>query len=322
MLGAALLAAASCGARAQSGAAPDTTKLIIGSGSSSIADVPLYVALAKGFFKTAGLDVERQVINGGSPASMAAFSSGAINIINIGGPELIQYTANKVISGKAFAENNERSFDVVTSRDITKIEDLKGKVLGVSALNSGEYFFLIAVLQHYGLSARDVTFLASGNPINRLAALSKGAIQGTVSANSLRTDAAKIGTVLIKSNDNPVGFPTNMFFASMDLITHHKPLLKTFTATLGETVSWMKTNRAEAAQICAKELNATLDSCVAGIDFLFDKTQSSTFVWSSTFAVNVEEITSALALMASVDPSTKGLSVDDVVDSSVAGTAP
>ena len=49
---------------------------------------------------------------------------------------------------------------------------------------------------------------------------------------------------------------------------------------------------------------------------------NSKYTWSPTFAVNVEGVKSALAVMAVIEPETKGLTVDDIADTSIAGTTP
>jgi NitT/TauT family transport system substrate-binding protein len=310
------------GASAQSSTPADTTKLVIGEGSSGISQVPIYVAEQEGFFKKAGLDVEGQKLNGGTGAAMAAFANNSVNILNLSAPELIQYTGNKVVSGKAFAEVSDQTNDVLAAKGIKDIHEIKGKTVGVSALNAGDYIYLVATMRQYGISPNDVTFITSGNPINRVAAIAAGTIQFTAATNSIRDEEAKAGTVLIKSGDNPVQFPINTFIASDDLIKNHKPLLKTFVKVMQDTVAWMHANPAGAAADCVKATGATQDVCAAGIAFNFDRSQSSPYTWSSTFAVNVEGIKSALAVMAVLDPTTVGLTVDDVVDTSIAGTTP
>jgi hypothetical protein len=237
-------------------------------------------------------------------------------------PELIPYVAHKVASGKAFAEMVDQGYDVVVSKDITDFAQLKGKTIGQSTPNSADYFFLVATLQHYGIATSDVTFITTGNPLNRLAALSAGAVQATAATNAQRADVAKVGTILLKSGDNPVGFPQVMFVASDDLLKNHKPLLKKFVAVMQQATEWIKANPADAAAACAKALNSTPEVCGPAIALNFDRTVSSPYTWSSTYGVNVTGVNSALAVMSTLDETVKSLTFDDVADTSVAGTTP
>jgi ABC-type nitrate/sulfonate/bicarbonate transport system substrate-binding protein len=321
-LGVTLIVAAGGGAWSESSEPADSTKIIIGQGSSGTAQIPLYVALQQDLFKKAGLDVTSQLLSGGTPSAMASFASGAVNILNLSAPELIQYTAKKVISGKAFGEVVDQQYDIVGSKTITSMQDIKGKTIGVSAPNSGDQIYILALMQHYGISPNDVTFITSGNPVNRLAAIAAGVIQVTAQGNPQREESMKVGTIVLKSADSPVQFPTNMFIASDDLIKNHKPLLKKFLGVLHDTNEWMKANLDAAVAICVKSIGATAEACRGSITSSFDKSVASPYTWSSTSAINPDGIKSALAVMANIDPETKGLTMDDVADTSIAGTTP
>ena len=320
-LGTGFIAATGSAAWCQS-AATDTAKIVIGTGTVGPTSTIIPAALEQGFFRKAGLDVSLQLISGGTNSVMASFASGSVNIMMVSAPELIQYTGKKVIAGKAIGEINDHQYDLVGARSLTGIADLKGKTIGISAANSGDQIFILALMKHYGVPQNDVTFLTSGSPVNRLAALAAGAIQVTAEPNGQREDSLKSGKILLKSGDSPVQFPTTMFIASNDLINNHKEILKRFFAALHEATEWVRTNRSEAVAVCTKATGATADGCASSIALSFDKSVTSPFSWSSTFAVNVEGVTSALAIMATFDPETKGLTVNDVVDTSITGTTP
>jgi NitT/TauT family transport system substrate-binding protein len=322
-IGASLVfAAASMGARAQSAAPADTTKIVIGEPSTGTGQLPIYVALQQGFFQKAGLDVTGQLLSGGTASAMAAFASGSVNILNLSAPEVVQYVGKKVISGKAFAEIVDQSYDVVTAKSITNVQDIKGKAVGISAPNAGDYVLLLATMQQYGIAPKDVTFINSGNSINRLAALNAGSIQVAAESNSLRDQSMKAGNVLIKSGDNPAQFPTTVFVASSDLINNHKPLLKKFVGALSDATKWIQANPDAAVPICTKALGATTEDCTTAIAFYFNHSVSGKYTWSSTYALSLDGIKSALAVVAIMDPETKNLTVDDVADTSIAGTTP
>ena len=63
-------------------------------------------------------------------------------------------------------------------------------------------------------------------------------IQLSAQSNALREEELKAGTILLKSSDSPIQFPTNMFIANDDLIKNHKPLLKKFVGVLSDTITW------------------------------------------------------------------------------------
>jgi ABC-type nitrate/sulfonate/bicarbonate transport system substrate-binding protein len=297
-------------------------KINFGELSSAISHTPIYVAIQQGYFKKAGLEVSMQTLSGGTPAAMAAFATGSVSVMNAGAAEFIEYVAKRVISGKIIGESADATFDIVVAKGIGSIQDLKGKLVGTSGQNGADQIYLEAVLQHYGLSEKDVIFVTSGNPTNRLTAFSVGAVQAIAASNSNRDSSMKFGTVLLKSNDSPIQIPAGLFFANNDMITKHKVELKRFMAALGEATEWVRANPEAAVADCAKGTGLTLDACRSGIAALTDPLMNSRYTWSSTGAVNTAGIEAALAIEATVNPETKGLTVADLVDTSIAGTTP
>jgi ABC-type nitrate/sulfonate/bicarbonate transport system substrate-binding protein len=249
---------------------------------------------------------------------MAAMATGNINVMMSGSTEFIEYATRKVISGKIIGELQDSTFDVVVSKGITSIEQLKGKVLGISGLNGGDQVYLEAVLRRYGMSGKDVSFVTTGNVTNRLTALSAGAVQGIAGSNSQRALSAKVGTVILKSGDSPVQIPNSLIFATGDLVRNHKVVLQRFLRALGEATMWVKMNPEAAAAYCMKGSGASSDDCLSSIKALADPSLAGKYTWSSTCAINTVGMESALELWTALNPGEKSLKLEDLVDSSIA----
>jgi NitT/TauT family transport system substrate-binding protein len=317
-----LLAGMSNGARSQADQPSDNTKIIVGQIALSPSHLAFFVALEKDMFRKAGLDVTAQHLSGGTPAAMASFMSGAVNILVGGATEFVEYSGRKIITGKIFAENADQTYDIVSSKDITSLEQLKGKTIAISGLNGSDQIYINAVLAKNGISNKDITFLTTGGQLNRITAMASGAVSAIAVSNATRDASAKIGNLLLKSGDSPVHLPSSMMLASDDLIKNHKLLLKTFLSVLGEATLWMRENQSEAAATCAKSIQAKIEDCKAWVSIYFDPAVSSKYTWSKTLAVNTEGVESAIAMMAELVPETRALKLDDIVDTSIAGTAP
>ena len=322
----ALIAVGGCSPKGAGGpssaSASGAPRIIIGQISPGTSQTPLMVAVAEGFFKKAGLDVTVQSLSGGTPSAMASFATGSVNMLVAGSPEFIEYAAKKVISGKMVAELTDQNYDIVVGKGITSLQQLKGKVIGISGANGADQVYLEAMLERNGMSAKDVQFITSGSTSNRLLALSTGTIQAVAASNANRDAAIKVGTVLLKSGDSPVQLPSSLVFASNYLISKHPEVLKTFVGAIAEATRWMRANPAAAAADCAKATGATVEACASAIAFNLNPAVSSKYTWSSTNAVNTAGIKSALEVMATIVPETKGLTVADVVDTSIAGEVP
>jgi ABC-type nitrate/sulfonate/bicarbonate transport system substrate-binding protein len=315
-----LAACAQSGTTGGSAAAPG--HITFGEISTAPSHTPIYVAVGRGFFQGAGLDVTIQTLTGGTPSAMAAMATGSVDIMMAGAPEFIEYAAKKVIAGKIIAELQDSTFDVVVTRGIGSIRDLSGKVLAISGLNGGDQIYLEAVLRHYGVSPGDVTFITSGNATNRLTALSSGAAQATAASNSSRDLSEKVGVVLLKSSDSPVRIPSSMIFARDDIIAKHKDALRAFIKALSEATAWIKANPEIAATYCATGSGASKDACLSAFNVLRDPSAAGRYTWSSTYAIDTAATTEALAVEAAHTPEASSLKLEDLIDISVAGTTP
>jgi NitT/TauT family transport system substrate-binding protein len=321
-LGAAALVLASSSAWSQTVEPVDNTQIVVGLDNSGAATLPLNIAFDQGFFKKAGVNIDLQMLSGGTPTTMAALAGGSVTIVNLSTPALVQYAANKVINGKAFGELIEQRYDVVTTKDKVKIEDIKGANIGLSGPNAGDHIYLLGVLEHYGISPKDVTFTTAGNPVNRLAALSAGAIQATAESSPLREQSLKAGNVILKSEDSPVPSPANVYIASNDFLKNHAGLLRKFLTAQVEAIEWMRNNPDGLLPTCMRVLGATAEVCKSTVATYFNHAISGKYSWSSTFALDVDGIKSAIEVVGAIDPKAKGLTLDDVADTSIAGTTP
>ena len=305
-------------------AAATPTNITFGDLAPNSALTPFYAALAQGFFKQNGLNVTVDAFHGGGATSVAALATGAVQIASGGPTNFIGDLAKGVVKGQIFGESQDANYDLVVSKGITNISQLKGKTIGVSGINSADEIFLEATLEHYGISPSQVTFLTAGTLAERLTALSTGHIQATANSASFRAAEEAAGTVLIKSEDNPIKVPTVTFFATQSFIASHPAALKSFIKAVVEGAKWVKNpaNQAGALTACETGSGSTAAECTQQIAYAENAAVAGPWTWSSTYAVNPSGIQQAIQATALVIPAAGKLTVSQVVDSSVAGTQP
>ncbi len=294
------------------------TRIILGAFQTSITQTPIYVARDTGLFKAANLDVEILSLTGGIPSAMAAVVNGSVGVVMAGPSEFIEYSARKVISARAIAEYADSIYELVAIKGINSVQQLKGKVIGISGPNGGDHLWLKAVLQHHGISEKDVTFLTTGNPANRLTALSAGVVQAIAGSSYSRDTSQRIGSILVKAADSPVQVPTGMIIATNQYIGAHKPALRKFVKAMGDASQWIRKNPQQAVAICVKCSGATREACAGGIKILADPVSSGHYTWSPTFAVNSTGLAAALEQVRTTNPEARALKLESLVDSTIA----
>jgi ABC-type nitrate/sulfonate/bicarbonate transport system substrate-binding protein len=138
------------------------------------------VGVEKGFFRDAGFEPQIAVMQS-SPHSVQQAIAGAFQIAASQPETLVAAVmrgADKL--GAMAAPLNRADWCLNAQKDIAKIADLKGKVVGVSTLRSSEVSLTELLMEKGGLKKGDVSYLVVGTSPQKLAALEKGSIAATV----------------------------------------------------------------------------------------------------------------------------------------------
>jgi ABC-type nitrate/sulfonate/bicarbonate transport system substrate-binding protein len=163
--------------RATSAASSELEKVRIGYSAGGLIPFPLIVAKENRLFEQAGLDVE--LINIPPTIAVTALISGDIQYVVFAGT-----TINAAVRGlpvKLVMVYNDRPlFSLMSRPEIRSIKDLKGKVLGVATLTSGESFLSRRLIKEAGIDAeKEMTLRVIGNTPDRLQSLRAGAVDAT-----------------------------------------------------------------------------------------------------------------------------------------------
>lgn len=193
-----------------SGSVSAQTKLTIVTFAGAT-NLPVWVAIDKGFFAKEGLDVTQDITRG-SVAEIKGLMSGKYQF---GSTALDNVIAN----AEGLADEKIDGFDlvgitgvhsgmnrVVTRPEIRTYADIKGKAIATDALNSGYGLVLIKILAMNGLKlGHDYTALPVGSGPNRLKAMMEGkAVAAALSAPD-DIEAEKLGYNILGDTTEIIG---------------------------------------------------------------------------------------------------------------------
>jgi ABC-type nitrate/sulfonate/bicarbonate transport system substrate-binding protein len=174
-------------------------------------NLPIWVAIDKGFFAKEGLDVTHEITRG-SVASTEGLMSGKYQF---GSSALDNMIANAEGTGDTRIEGfdlvgiagvHSGMNKVVTRPEIKTYADIKGKAIATDALTSGYGLVLIRILQMKGLKLmQDYTALPVGSGPNRLNAMKEGkAVAAALSAPE-DLEAKKLGFNILDDATELIG---------------------------------------------------------------------------------------------------------------------
>ena len=142
--------------------------------SIAAAYAPFWVAKDKGIFDKYNLDARLVYMRGTVPTT-AALANSDIEFVQSGAAPFINYAArggDVVLLG--CLANKVIDYVLIAHPSISRIEQLRGKTIGISRPGDQTYYYVRDILKHYGISLKDVRLVQTGLQPERVAALRQG----------------------------------------------------------------------------------------------------------------------------------------------------
>ena len=224
--------------------------------------LPLYVAKSAGIFDRYGLHVDLLVIPGG-PLGMQTLLSGNTQSANIAAMTPIRTVlagADIVMVG---GHLNRQMFNLVTRKEISKPEDLRGKKIGVASLAGTNAVALRLVLKEWKIPIDAVNLLVVGGSPTQLAGLGSGTIDAAVLTYGVTREAVRKGMTVLADLSKPVPeFPDRTIMTRRSFLAKERSNIKRFMQALSEAIYQIKTaderKREEFIAIAGKHLRVNL----------------------------------------------------------------
>lgn len=211
----------------------------------------------KGFFKARGIDLGYVPGTGGGSA-ITNMLSGAGDVAFTDPSSLYQALDQGEDLVAIYNIYPQNVFNVVApvGRGIRTVRDLKGKTIGIYALNSGTRQNLLFLLHEAGLSEADVTLQVTG--LLNFAPVIQGQVDATAATDTgLYVGRLKgLGEVNVINVADSLNVPSDLFVVPRAYYEANKPLLRRFLAAYRDSAAWMIENPEEAAKIAvARAIN-------------------------------------------------------------------
>lgn len=233
------------------GVAQEIRKIRIGYPSLSTTQGHIWVGEEEGLFRKYGLDVEPILLRGGQLATQALVT-GDPPIVNIG--TVVQAGLQGYNLALIAAVQTKYDFFVFVRPGITKLEQLKGKRIGITGFGSATHFASSILLKHLNLEPnKDVALIASGLDPERVAALVSGKIDASFFNSSAAPLARKAGLAeLLQIGDLGVEVQGNGLATSRTFIQSNREIVKAAVKGYVEGIHFIYANKKEAQKVFAK----------------------------------------------------------------------
>jgi NitT/TauT family transport system substrate-binding protein len=225
-----------------------TLGLTTRNGSTSL---PYVVAEEKGFFKAEGLNaivviMQNQVVVNGVLSRHVDYGGTFSNFV---GAAMSGAPVRIVMSVMDGADHF-----LVTSPNIKRVEDLKGKTFGISSFGGTPHSEAIAILKKYNLNPeKDVTFLQVGGSSARYMSLESGSIQAAMIVPPFNHLAKKRGFNQLLGFNDIMSMPVGGLAVHMQKMKEKPDEIVKMIRALIKSLEFIRTRKADVLAIIDKQ---------------------------------------------------------------------
>jgi ABC-type nitrate/sulfonate/bicarbonate transport system substrate-binding protein len=285
------------------------TKLTLSYPTRSGASWPLWIAKQAGLYEKHGLDVTLEF--GVHPAGVAMLVSGQAQMINYGLEQILTASARDPSMVMMGSSLNKGNFALIGQKGIDKVTDLKGKRIGVGRLGDPLYTFTLDMIQKYGMGARDVVWVPTGNDASARAKMLEG---GQIDASLMvapayfRLEAAGFSVIDLLVN-HPDIFVSTAYVFKKSWVQGNADAARRLLMAQTEAIARFYQDKAFAMQ-AYRSFDPQPE---AAVDRLYDIYRSKD-VLDRVPLLQKAAVTSAITRLADDVPAVKALDVTQVID--------
>jgi NitT/TauT family transport system substrate-binding protein len=210
-------------------------------------ELPFRAALARGYFKSQGLQIEPILIRGG-PAAIAALVSGEADFASIGGAQAIfrgkAHGLDLAIIGCISSTTN---YILLGNKQTRTVEELKGKPIGITGAGTYSEFAVKAFLKKNNINPdKDVMLRSIGGTALRAAAIEKGIIAAAPFSTEDAVRLIRAGYSVISNMNESLGIPQNIIVTRSEVLEKYPETSKRILKAYIQGIQLAKFNKKEA----------------------------------------------------------------------------
>lgn len=210
-------------------------------------EIPFRAALARGYFKQQGLQIEPILIRGG-PAAIAALVSGEVDFAAIGGAQAVfRSRARGLDLAIVGCTSSTTNYILLGDKRTRTVEDLRGKMIGITGAGAYSEFAMKAFLKKHNINPdKDVILRAIGGTVLRAAAIEKGIIAAAPFSTEDAVRLIKSGYSVISNLSESLGIPQNIIVTRNEVLDKYPEMSKRVLKAYIQGMQLAKYNKKEA----------------------------------------------------------------------------
>ena len=273
---------------------------------------PLWVGRDKKLFDKYGIEANTVYMRGTIPTS-AALANGEIDFIQAGASTYIPYAAkggDVVILG--CLANIVLDYVLLIQPSIRRVEELRGKPVGISRAGDQIFYYLREILKKYGMSIKDVRMVQTGQQPERMAALRHGLVVATIlnTPNNLALEHEGFRR-LVEMEEMKIPAGVRCLITTRRFVRQRSATAENFVKGWLNSVRYIQTHKKETMEIIGKYTNN------GNAEQLQDAWQSLTYKTEIPPYVSVPNLQGQIQTIAEEQADIRKLDAAKIVDNSI-----
>jgi NitT/TauT family transport system substrate-binding protein len=280
--------------------------------SIAAAYAPFWVAKDKGIFDKYNFDARLIYMRGTVPTT-AALANSELDFVQSGASPFIPYAAKggDVLLLGCLA-NKVIDYVLIAHPSITRIEQLRGKPIGISRVGDQTHHYVREILKRYGIAIKDVRLVQTGLQPERVAALRQGLTVASILNRPNNLVLEKDGYKrLLDIEDLNIPAGVRCLITTRKVIKTKPAMVENFVMAWLESIHFIFAQKREAKQVIGKYTLNTDDVQ------LEESWQSLTAQTEIPPYVSVSQLQGQTNMMAEDQPELNRFDAKQIVDNSV-----
>ena len=219
--------------------------------SIAVTELQFRIAHLKGFYREEGLDLETLLIRGS--VGMQALIGGSVDYASAAG-SIIAAAVRGAPVRLVLIVNSKPQFDLVGRPEVKTVQQLKGKVIGISSRGGAVDLLTQLILTHHGVTPnKDATLIVIGTPEELATALRTGHIAACLLSPPRQLVLYREGfNKLAYSGDYLTSYPSGGIGATEEKIKTNPSEVLAFVRASLKGLQYYTQNRAESVDNISK----------------------------------------------------------------------
>ena len=242
-------------------------KVRIAPSSPGLAAWPMHLAAREGFFVREGLNPEIIVMR--TNTGIAALVTGSIDFTTAGGSAM-RAAVNGAPIKMILNVNKKADLWIVAQKNIQRIEDLRGKMIGVGGNWGTQFYQVLEALRPNGID-KDVQLVSTGDVANGFLSLQQGSMPAVALTPPYSILAKRQGYRDLVHTGDVIGVsPTTALVTTKDQLEREPQKIRRTIRAVMRAVEFAKTRRAEMIQFIIRQYKMEREVADSVYDALMD----------------------------------------------------